>query len=127
MPPISIPEDKQEEWQKLQEQHAQQRKLFQNTAAQMAVIDREKARNGLTNAELDKLPAETVMYKQVGKMFVQAPGDKVKAEIAAETKSLDTRMSELGTKRAAYEAAVKDTEGQLQAIVDKAIAAGGSE
>eukprot|EP00283_Hemiselmis_rufescens_P008958 CAMPEP_0173433564 /NCGR_PEP_ID=MMETSP1357-20121228/10968_1 /TAXON_ID=77926 /ORGANISM="Hemiselmis rufescens, Strain PCC563" /LENGTH=127 /DNA_ID=CAMNT_0014398283 /DNA_START=141 /DNA_END=524 /DNA_ORIENTATION=+ len=127
MPPLTIPEDKQDEWHKLQEQHAQQRKHLQNTVGQLAVLEREKARNGLTNTELDKLPAETVMYKQVGKMFVQTPGAQVKSEISAETKTYETRMSELVTKRSAYETAIKDTEGQLQAIVDKAVAAGGAE
>mmetsp|Transcript_21784 Transcript_21784/g.42273 ORF Transcript_21784/g.42273 Transcript_21784/m.42273 type:complete len:125 (-) Transcript_21784:182-556(-) len=120
---VSIPEDKQEEFQKLQEQYAQQRKLYQNTAGQMAVLDREKARNDLTNTELKKLPAETVMYKQVGKMFVQAPGPKVMEEIGAENKSFDTRMSELGSKRETYEKALLETEGQLKAIIEKATAA----
>eukprot|EP00281_Chroomonas_sp_CCMP1168_P028934 CAMPEP_0206247136 /NCGR_PEP_ID=MMETSP0047_2-20121206/19645_1 /ASSEMBLY_ACC=CAM_ASM_000192 /TAXON_ID=195065 /ORGANISM="Chroomonas mesostigmatica_cf, Strain CCMP1168" /LENGTH=124 /DNA_ID=CAMNT_0053672633 /DNA_START=25 /DNA_END=399 /DNA_ORIENTATION=+ len=117
---LKLSEEKREEFEKLQESFMGQRKQHAAASMQLSAIERERQHRSITQQDLKSLPEGTIMYKQVGKMFMQAPAAAVMGELDGEIKGFENMISELGGKRETYEKAMKETEGKLQEIIKAA-------
>jgi chaperonin cofactor prefoldin len=77
-------------------------------------------RAALTLGEVEALPAGTITYKSVGKMFLQFPADKLVAEYHEEAAKREQQIQELSAKRGGAQAGIGAAEQKLREFLEKA-------
>jgi chaperonin cofactor prefoldin len=71
-------------WNELQGQYRDKLQVLRQVKAKAETLARERRTKELTLSDLESLPKNSVVYKSAGKLFIQAPFDKVKKELSDE-------------------------------------------
>ncbi len=73
----------------------------------------------LTGRQLEALPAETVVYRAVGKAFMQSHLGQIKESLASVGKGSAADIERLAGQRARLEASLREAEGKAKALYDE--------
>ncbi|WVQ66213.1 uncharacterized protein L199_004392 [Kwoniella botswanensis] len=100
----------------IQQQAIQSQKQLSIVRAQIQSKEKEKKILSLTVRELDTVPRDGVMYKGVGKMFIQQDRKEVDSEHSTQEKQLNDELSNLTKKSKYLEKQFDEANSQLKDI-----------
>ncbi|WWC95658.1 hypothetical protein V866_002523 [Kwoniella sp. B9012] len=100
----------------IQQQAIQSQKQLSIVRAQIQSKEKEKKILSLTVRELDTVPRDGVMYKGVGKMFIQQDRKEVDSEHSTQEKQLNDDLSNLTKKSKYLEKQFDEANSQLKDI-----------
>ncbi|KAK6908626.1 prefoldin subunit 1 [Kwoniella mangroviensis CBS 10435] len=100
----------------IQQQAIQSQKQLSIVRAQIQSKEKEKKILSLTVRELDTVPRNGVMYKGVGKMFIQQDRKEVDSEHSTQEKQLNDELNNLTKKSKYLEKQFEEANSQLKDI-----------
>ncbi|KAI9141281.1 Prefoldin [Paraphysoderma sedebokerense] len=89
------------------------------TKTQIAVKERDKKLNELTLKEMNSAGQDTVVYKSVGKMFLETPYPSLSFELTSRIESLKDDVEVLAKKQGYLEKNISENQRGLQEMLEK--------
>ena len=84
---------------------------------QRQALQRSITHSQLTCKEITDLPAETPLYRSIGRMFLLATRDEVKEALSGNEASAREKMGEIDRNIIRWEKALKEQEDSLRELV----------
>jgi prefoldin beta subunit len=107
---VELPPQLQEDLARLQ----QLQQTLQAVVAQKQQLEMEMSETDRALSELEKVTAESPVYKSVGSILVRADKDTLLTELKEKKELLNTRVTVLGRQEERTRERIKDLQGKLQ-------------
>lgn len=110
-------EELKKAFSELQLKRMETTQLVAVSEGQRQALQRSITRAHLTTHEITELPADTRLYQSIGRMFLLAGRDEVKAMLTANEETAKEKIGEIEKNINRWEKALKEQEDSLRELV----------